>query len=52
MVNDLYGYVREVIQKHLEEKGEFPTMGNIKNRVKEEFGYKISNEEIMDCMDF
>lgn len=52
MASDVCGFVREIIGQQLEEKEEFPKMREIKKKVKEEFDYKISTLEVMDCLGF
>ena len=51
-VNDIYNYIRGVIQNALEENEDFPRMWELKRMVKREFGYKISTQEVMDCLGY
>lgn len=51
-MNDIYNYIRGVIQNALEENEDFPRMWELKRMVKREFGYKISTQEVMDCLGY
>lgn len=51
-MNDIYTFVRDLIENTMEEKEKFPSVIEIKRKVKQEFDYRITSTEILECLGY